>query len=520
MQGSGAFLSLWEGESGASAHGEAGIGEPMGQDSLGVLAAHGQQLVQREGGGAEDGLEGDGLDALSPQLTQRGQRDAEGGCEPSDADGEGIAALGARVGDVLAVLVGDSQAGEGRGGCGRGGRAAVRRGRRLLGDNRSFRLHRAGDGDLIDDLAVGIGGGDFCARTQLVLDGVEVKLTAFLREGLAVGTAGLGGQLKAARQIDDAAADAVTAAVAAVAASGVDRTAGDGDTVEAADAVAADFAAVAASGVDRIAGDGDAAAAADAVAAVAVFAVAASGFDRTAGNGDAAVAADAVAAHIAAVAAVGSDGTVGDGDAGAVDAVAAVAAVATIGSDRTTAGNGDAAAAADAVAAVAVFAVAASGFDRTAGNGDAAVARDATAVHIAAVAASGVDRTAGDGETAVAVDAVATVAAVCTAATLGRQAVIFAAGDGETAGAGDAVAAIVAGVADTTGEMVVALQGQRHVAFRSEGGTGVGLDVHIVQLDLDLIVLGVDGHGVGRSGTLITICDDGVGVFHLLIRPL
>ena len=39
MQGSGAFLCLWEGESGASAHGEAGIGEPVGQDSLGVLTA-------------------------------------------------------------------------------------------------------------------------------------------------------------------------------------------------------------------------------------------------------------------------------------------------------------------------------------------------------------------------------------------------------------------------------------------------------------------------------------------------
>ena len=51
MQGSGAFLCLWEGESGASAHGEAGIGEPVGQDSLGVLAAHRQQLVHREGGG-------------------------------------------------------------------------------------------------------------------------------------------------------------------------------------------------------------------------------------------------------------------------------------------------------------------------------------------------------------------------------------------------------------------------------------------------------------------------------------
>ena len=183
---------------GLAAHRERGRTDVVGENDFGVLAAHGQQLVHREGGGAEDGLEGDGLDALSPQLTQGGQRDAEGGCEPPDADGEGIAALGARVGDALAVLVGDSQAGEGKGGCGRGGRAAVRRGRRLLGDNRLFRLRRAGDGDLTDDLAVGIGGGDFCARAQLVLDGVEDKLTAFLREGLAVGTAGLGGQLEAA----------------------------------------------------------------------------------------------------------------------------------------------------------------------------------------------------------------------------------------------------------------------------------------------------------------------------------
>ena len=40
----------------------------MGENDFGVLAAHGQQLVHREGGGAEDGLEGDGVDALSPQL--------------------------------------------------------------------------------------------------------------------------------------------------------------------------------------------------------------------------------------------------------------------------------------------------------------------------------------------------------------------------------------------------------------------------------------------------------------------
>ena len=433
MQGSGAFLCLWEGESGASAHGEAGIGEPVGQDSLGVLAAHGQQLVHREGGGAEDGLEGDGLDALSPQLTQGGQRDAEGGCEPSDADGEGIAALGAGVGDALAVLVGDSQAGEGRGGCGRGGRAAVRRGRRLLGDNRLFRLHRAGDGDLIDDLAVGIGGGDFCARAQLVLDGVEVKLIAALREGLAVGTAGLGGQLEAARQIDVAAVDAVAAvfAVTAVAASGVDRTAGDGDTA----------------GAD------------DAVAAVAVFAAAAIGVDRTAGDGDALSADDAAAAGaVFAAAAFGRDGTAGDGDR--VEAADAVAAV------------------------FAVFTAAAFGRDGTAGDGEAAAAGDA----------------------------------VCAAAALGRQAVIFAAGDGEAAAAGDAAAV------DVALQRVVAIQLNRGIAAAGHTHGGVvpaaGVDVHILECDLDLILPGVDGHGVGRSGVRFLICDDGVGVFHLLIRPL
>ena len=143
---------------------------------------------------------------------------------------------------------------------------------------------------------------------------------------------------------------------------------------------------------------------------------------------------------------------------------------------------------------------------------------DAVAAVAAAAAASGVDCTAGDGDAAAAEDAAA------AAATLGRQAVIFVTGDGEAAVAGDAAAAGAVTAAVTTGEMVVALQGQRHVAVRSEGGTGVGadIDVHILERDLDLIVLivGLDGHGVGRSGVLITICDDSVGVFHLLIRPL
>ena len=72
------------------------------ENDLGILAAYGQQLVHREGGGAEDGPEGDGVDALSPQLTQGGQRDAEGSCEPPGADREDIVAPDARVGDALA----------------------------------------------------------------------------------------------------------------------------------------------------------------------------------------------------------------------------------------------------------------------------------------------------------------------------------------------------------------------------------------------------------------------------------
>ena len=86
----------------------------MGQDSLGILAAHGQQLVHREGGGAEDGLEGDGLDALSPQLAQGGQRSVERGREPPDAEGEDVVAPDAGVGDALAVLIGDDEAREDR----------------------------------------------------------------------------------------------------------------------------------------------------------------------------------------------------------------------------------------------------------------------------------------------------------------------------------------------------------------------------------------------------------------------
>ena len=126
----------------------------------------------------------------------------------------------------------------------------------------------------------------------------------------------------------------------------------------------------------------------------------------------------------------------------------------------------------------------------------------AGAITARAIASGGSDFTAGDGD--VAADAVDAVAAV---ATLSRQAVIFAAGDGEAAAA-------VAVDAVTTGEMVVAIQLNRGIAAAGHTHGGLvtsSLDVHILERDLDLIVLlfGLDGHGVGRSFVL-TICDDGV----------
>ena len=138
----------------------------------------------------------------------------------------------------------------------------------------------------------------------------------------------------------------------------------------------------------------------------------------------------------------------------------------------------------------------------------------AGAITARAIASGGSDCTAGDGD--VAADAVDAVAAV---ATLSRQAVIFVAGDGEAAAA-------VAVDAVTTGEMVVAIQLNRGIAAAGHTHGGVvpaaGVDVHILECDLDLVVLtvGLDGHGVGRSFVRFLICDDGVGVLHILLIPL
>ena len=124
--------------------------------------------------------------------------------------------------------------------------------------------------------------------------------------------------------------------------------------------------------------------------------------------------------------------------------------------------------------------------------------------------AVGSDRTtAGDGDAASAVDTAAAVVAV---------------GSDRTAGDGEAAAAVDAAAVGVALQRVVAIQLNRGIAAADHAYGGfvpaAGVDVYILECDLDLIAPGVDGHGVGRSGVLVTICDDGVGVFHLLIRPL
>ena len=62
--------------------------------------------------------------------------------------------------------------------------------------------------------------------------------------------------------------------------------------------------------------------------------------------------------------------------------------------------------------------------------------------------------------------------------------------------------------------MVVAIQLNRGIAAagHTHGGflPAAGVDVYILECDLHLILPGVDGHGVGRSGVRFLICDDGV----------
>ena len=137
---------------------------------------------------------------------------------------------------------------------------------------------------------------------------------------------------------------------------------------------------------------------------------------------------------------------------------------------------------------------------------------EAIAAEAAAVTAIGSDRTtAGDGDAAAAVDTAAAVVAVGSDRT---------AGDGEAAAAGDAAAV------DVALQRVVAIQLNRGIAAagHTHGGfvPAAGVDVHILECDLDLVVLtvGLDGHGVGRSFVRFLICDDGVGVLHILLIPL
>ena len=87
--------------------------------------------------------------------------------------------------------------------------------------------------------------------------------------------------------------------------------------------------------------------------------------------------------------------------------------------------------------------------------------------------------------------------------------------------AGVGLVVLQSGMGRAALQLVVAIQLDGGVAAAGHAHGGfvlfAGVDVHIVQLDLNLIVLifSLDSHSVGRSGVLVIICDDGVGV-HLV----
>ena len=83
--------------------------------------------------------------------------------------------------------------------------------------------------------------------------------------------------------------------------------------------------------------------------------------------------------------------------------------------------------------------------------------------------------------------------------------------------AGVSLVVLQPGMASAALQLVVAIQLNGGVTFAGNTHSGfapaAGVNIHILERDLNLIVLifGVDGHGVGRSAFL-TICDDGVRV--------
>ena len=82
--------------------------------------------------------------------------------------------------------------------------------------------------------------------------------------------------------------------------------------------------------------------------------------------------------------------------------------------------------------------------------------------------------------------------------------------------AGVGLVVLQSGMGRAALQLVVAIQLDGGVAAAGHAHGGfvlfAGVDVHIVQLDLNLIVLifGLDSHSVGRSGVPVLICDDGV----------
>ena len=155
--------------------------------------------------------------------------------------------------------------------------------------------------------------------------------------------------------------------------------------------------------------------------------------------------------------------------------------------------------------------------DLAAADGHIAVASEAAADTCAIFSTGSRDLAASD--LYLSVIGGASAADACTILSTGslQTAVLIVVLNGQFA-AGVGLVVFQAGMAAAAFQGVAAVQlnGGVAAAGHAHGGfvLASAVDVHILELDLHIVVLvlGVDGHGVGRGGVLLTICDDGVSI--------
>ena len=153
---------------------------------------------------------------------------------------------------------------------------------------------------------------------------------------------------------------------------------------------------------------------------------------------------------------------------------------------------------------------------RIAGDGYVTTSEDTAADTCAIPAAGGRNIAAGNGDlTGISHAAANTSTKVSTRGS--QTAVLIFVLNGQFA-AGAGLVVLQSGMVSAALQLVVAIQLDIGIALADHAHGGfapaAGVDVHILKLDLYLIILifGLDGHGVGRSFVLVTICDGGVGV--------